>query len=245
MKRQTSDKQYQEMLDHIKKLEETNENLKKEKKQSSKLAIIGEKMSQMNHNLRNPLSIIFGNAQLIYMQAKDTKNEKNITRSENIMSAVTIMLNQINDLTSFIKGETIEFELKSLNQILNNSINLIKKPQTISIQLPERDIICKCDPSKLQIVFMNLFTNAMDAMENSGKIVVRTTETNERITIEIEDSGPEIPHEIFSKIFETLFTTKKNGTGLGLPYCKNVIEQHGGTIHANTCPTIFTITLPR
>lgn len=63
--------------------------------------------------------------------------------------------------------------------------------------------------------------------------------------IEFENSGPDIPPDIFPKIFEPLFTTKHGGTGLGLPTCKSVIEQHGGTITAKNNPTTFTIQLPK
>jgi len=233
------------MIELVKKLEDLNEKLRKEKEQSAKLAIIGERMSQINHNLRNPLNIIILNAELMTMQSKETGDKEVTKRSESILNASESMLLQIKELMNFIRGETLEMERKSLNQILANAVNLVKMPKTVSVQLPEHDIICKCDPNKLQVVFMNMLANSIEVIGDNGKIIIRSGETANDIIIEIEDSGPGIPYEILSKIFDPMFTTKKGGTGLGLPYCKNVIEQHGGTISASTNPTVFTIVLPK
>lgn len=242
---QRMQEQYQKILNLVKKLEEANENLREEKKQSAKLVLIGEKMSQMSHNLRNPLHIMMMNAELINMASKKDGNENIIAKSEAIKTASDSMLNQIEDLMNFIRGETVQLEKKPLNKILNDAVSIVKKPDTVVMQLPEKDIVCICDPHKIQVVFMNLFTNSIEAMENAGKITVRSKETNKDVIIEIEDSGKGIPPEILPRIFDPLFTTKKSGTGLGLPYCKNIIEEHGGTISANTNPTVFTITLPK
>lgn len=237
--------QYQEMIELVKKLEDVNEKLRKEKEQSAKLAIIGERMSQINHNLRNPLNIIILNAELMTIQSKEVGDKEVTKRSESILNASESMLLQIKELMNFIRGETLELERKSLNQILTNAIKLVKMPKTVLVQLPEHDIICKCDPNKLQVVFMNMLANSIEVIGDNGKIIIRSGETTNDVIIEIEDSGPGIPYEILSKIFDPMFTTKKGGTGLGLPYCKNVIEQHGGTITASTNPTVFTIILPK
>jgi two-component system sensor histidine kinase HydH len=82
-------------------------------------------------------------------------------------------------------------------------------------------------------------------MNNKGEINVRLLDKDEYIIIEIEDSGSGIPEENLEKIFDPLFTTKQTGTGLGLVTCKNIIEQHGGTISVTSPPTIFTIKLPK
>jgi signal transduction histidine kinase len=238
-------KQYQQMRNLIRKLEDTNKKLRKEKEQSAKFAIIGEKMSQLNHNLRNPLNVIMMNSEIMNIMATKSGDKNIVARSESIKNAADSMLYQIKDLMNFIKNETLELENKSLNQVLHIATSLIKKPSTVDIRLPKQDIVCKCDPDKLQVVFMNLLINAIEAMENDGKIIIRSKSIENEIVIEVEDSGPGIPCETLPKIFEVLFTTKKSGTGLGLPYCKNIIEQHGGTISANTNPTTFTITLPR
>ena len=90
-----------------------------------------------------------------------------------------------------------------------------------------------------------MITNAIEAIESKGKIDIRLIDKNDYVIIDIEDSGPGIPENILPKIFDPLFTTKQSGTGLGLPSCKNIIQQHSGIIMVKTNPTIFTIKLPK
>ncbi|MGB9003008.1 MAG: PAS domain-containing sensor histidine kinase [Nitrosotalea sp.] len=195
--------QHKEVLSLVKKLEELNEHLREEKKQSTKLVLIGEKISQMNHNLRNPLHVVMMNADLINILAKKDGNENIVAKSETIKKASDSMLVHIGDLMNFIRDETLELEKKSLNEILNDAASLVQKPGTISIQLPENDVVCRCDPHKIQVVFMNLFTNAIEAMGDVGKITVRSKETSAGVIIEVEDSGEGIPPEIVPRIFSS------------------------------------------
>jgi len=90
--------------------------------------------------------------------------------------------------------------------------------------------------------------NAVQAMNGIGNIHVRTKNEEKAIIIEIEDTGPGIPQDILSKIFEPLFTTRQIGTGLGLVSCKSIIEKHGGVITVKTRinkGTTFIIELPK
>lgn len=83
-------------------------------------------------------------------------------------------------------------------------------------------------------------------MGQDGNITIKFIEKmDDKIQIQIQNSGPVIPDDLLTKIFEPLFTTKQHGTGLGLPSCKNIVEQHYGTIHASNNPTTFTINLPK
>jgi signal transduction histidine kinase len=102
-----------------------------------------------------------------------------------------------------------------------------------------------CDSEKMQIVFSNVILNAIQAIgDNKGTINIRAKKKQNAIEIKIEDTGAGIAANIYEKIFDPLVTTKQEGTGLGLTSCKNIIEQHKGTISASNKPTTFTITLP-
>jgi signal transduction histidine kinase len=101
----------------------------------------------------------------------------------------------------------------------------------------------------LQQVFLNLFLNAVDAMPNGGTLTVRTLydAPADAIRIEIKDTGTGIDPEILGRIFRPFLTTKSKGTGLGLAICKQMIEQHGGSIGAENDPAggaLFRIGLP-
>jgi len=88
--------------------------------------------------------------------------------------------------------------------------------------------------------------NAIQAIgKKKGEILIRFSEKNDELIVEVENSGPPIPDEILPHIFESLVTTKQIGTGLGLVSCKTIIENHQGTISARNDPTVLTITIPK
>jgi len=97
----------------------------------------------------------------------------------------------------------------------------------------------------MEVVFINLLLNSIQSIDqNQGIISIRIKQINKNAIIEIEDSGSGIPDEVINDIFKPLITTKQKGTGLGLASCKNIIEQHGGSISFQNNPTIFTIAIP-
>ena len=99
---------------------------------------------------------------------------------------------------------------------------------------------------KLDTLFINIILNAFQAMEGeNGNIIIRILDKLDKIEIEIENDGPHIPNEIVSKIFEPLFTTKMQGTGLGLSGCKSIVKQHHGTVDVQPNPVVFRIILPK
>ena len=106
----------------------------------------------------------------------------------------------------------------------------------------------RCDKIKMESVFANLLLNATQAMNGNGTITITIEENDSHTKIRIKDSGSGIPDKLISKIFDPLFTTRQIGTGLGLPSCKTIIEQHGGNISLETTigvGTIFEIELPK
>jgi len=154
------------------------------------------------------------------------------------------MLRQINDVLDFVRTRPLQLEKKSLSILLESSFKS-NVPKSIKITKPENDLSLICDSKQIEIVFSNILINAVQAMENSGEIKVRIKENENDVNIEIEDSGPGIPEDKIEQIFDPLFTTKSSGTGLGLVSCKNIIEQHKGTISVKINPTIFEIILPK
>jgi len=130
--------------------------------------------------------------------------------------------------------------------MLSSLVSDIIHSDEVKVNLPENDGIILADRIKINSLFYNLITNAVQAMENKGIITIRISDkSNDEIQIEIEDDGPPIPEEDIEKIFEPLFTTKQSGTGLGLASCSNIVKQHGGTISVKNNPTTFTVILPK
>jgi two-component system sensor histidine kinase HydH len=209
-----------------------------------RLSAIGELSARVAHDLRNPLGIIKNAIELIEMSSNDQMDEKLKKRINMIKKASERMSRQITDVLDFARTRPLQLEKKSLMEILESSLKSTIT-ESVKITKPKNDVIIICDSKQLEIVFNNILINAIQAMENSGEIKVRISEDGDDVSIEIEDSGPGIPEDGIEQIFDPLFTTKSSGTGLGLVSCKNIIEQHNGTIRVRNKPTIFEIKLPK
>jgi len=234
----------EKLIDKTNQLEKANKELEKLTQRAGRLTKIGELASNLTHNLRNPLGVISSTVKIIEVTSKDSLDEKTLSRLARIADSATNMSHQIEDVLNFVRKKPLDIEKTSLLTLLQSAINNIETTERVTIHHPENEILLECDFSKLTVVFMNLITNSIQAIENTGDIHIRTIEDSGTVTIEIEDSGPGIPSELLPKIFDSLFTTKATGTGLGLAYCKSIVEQHNGTLTVKNNPTTFTIKLP-
>lgn len=213
--------------------------------QAERLSAIGELASRLAHDLRNPLSVVKGTAQLIKITNKNL-DEVTLKRIELIEKSIFRMTHQIDGVLDYVKGNPIiKKEPSSLNETIISALQTLMIPTSVTINFPKDDIRVMCDSQKMQIVFSNVILNAIQAIgDNKGTINIRAKKKQNAVEIKIEDSGPGIATSIYDKMFDPLVTTKQEGTGLGLASCKSIIEQHGGTISATNKPTTFTITLP-
>lgn len=212
-----------------------------------KLAILGELASDLSHNLRNPISIIQNTVDLMNIKYKGKLNHDILEQFSRISRSTVRMNMLIGDVLNFARTQPLLIEKHSISDIIRSSLDGIPVPDNIKIIMPENDVSLKCDSAKLEVVFYNILTNAIQSIgtKTTGEISIRLVKKEDEIQIDIQNSGPAIPDELLSKIFEPLFTTKEHGTGLGLPSCKNIIGQHHGTISVRNNPTTFTILLPK
>ncbi|WP_428324627.1 sensor histidine kinase [Nitrosopumilus sp.] len=209
-----------------------------------KLKNIGELATRLAHDLRNPLAVIQGAVNLMKTDLPNT-TESIDKRFRMIDTAIIRMTHQINDVMDFVRMSSLQIETHSLLNLLGSSVSRTPKNNSVTIELPENDINLRCDAHKLDIVFVNLLSNAIDAAKENGTIKIRFIDETSHVKIEFEDSGSPIPANVLEEMFEPLFTTKQVGTGLGLASCKNIVEQHRGEISAKTNPTIITLTLSK
>ncbi len=209
-----------------------------------KLVTIGEFAASMAHNLKNPLGAMKNSVKRIH-----THNEGNnvikyeITRVDRCINR---MSHQIEEVMNYVRTVPIAVTEESIRGILKQSIEMIDIPENVTMVIPENDIEVQCDREKIQVVFANIIRNAIDAIDSkTGNITIRLTEDNNNIIMKFEDSGPSIPEENITKIFEPLYTTRLQGTGLGLASCKNILKSHGGSITVQNNPVTFTVHLPK
>lgn len=242
---QTISNSFENMATHLKKLIETEKQLSeaKVKIKNERLTAIGELAASMAHDMKNPLATIKSSTEILKNNSKQTDELKDVVNRMN--RAIDRMSHQINDVLNFVRVTPIELQSTTLQQLLESAKTSLEIPKNISVIIPQSDLQIKCDVRKLEIVFINLFLNAIQAIgKDAGIIECSIEEKNSSAVITIQDSGPGIPDDIFSKIFDPLVSSKQKGTGLGLSTCKNVIELHNGTITAQNNPTRFIITLP-
>lgn len=221
--------------------------LKRENKKIQKLEklyTIGQMASRLAHDLRNPLTVIKSSVDMLELKSTE-KNEFTKSMYDRMKGSVKEIFYIIDDVLEFARTKELNMSESSLLKILNQSVSSFNFPNAVTIDLPQNDVKIKCDAIKLQSVFVNLFVNAMYSMNNNGKITVKIDETGTWVKISVIDSGPGIPKDILPQVFESLFTSKPSGTGLGLGICKNIVEQHNGKISVRNNPTTFTVELPK
>lgn len=212
---------------------------------AEKLYTIGKLASRLSHDLRNPLAVIKGTIDVmkVTIPEEDEIHEK-LSRMD---EAVFRMTHQIKNVLDYVKQKHAKFEKTSVYKILNSVLVDTEIPKNIKIEKIGKDIEITCDSNMMKVVFINLIVNAIQAIgDKKGEIKIQISDkAKDQIMITVEDNGPGIPDNVFSKIFEPLFTTKQEGTGLGLSSCKSIMQQHNGIISVKNNPTIFTITLPK
>lgn len=237
---------FNKMSESLKKLIETEKQLTEAQARvkSERLTTIGEIAAGMAHNMKNPLGTIRTSGEIIKRSSKGSDKEIDGVL-DRMDRAIVRMSGQIEDVLNFVRVTPLHISSVSIRTLFEGALETLEIPKNILIKLPENDFDITCDAKKLEIVFMNLILNSIQAIGRAqGIITIRAKKENQNAIIEIEDSGPGISEEMLPRLFIPLTTTKEKGTGLGLSTCKNIIKQHKGSISVKNNPTTFTIVLP-
>ncbi|OZM56900.1 hypothetical protein CIB95_09015 [Lottiidibacillus patelloidae] len=216
-----------------------------------RLAVVGELAAGIAHEIRNPLTSIKG----------FTKIVKESVDSENLKSYLDITLREIDRINTIVSEfmfiskpqEFMNLQLTNLNRVLSNCIAFMEPQANLkSIRITSyfhSEIQTKCDENQLKQVLINILQNAIEATHDSDQdieVILKETENN-KVLIQISDSGVGITEERTKKLFQPFYSTKEKGTGLGLIICKRIIELHQGTIEIKSKSnegTVVKILLP-
>jgi two-component system NtrC family sensor kinase len=233
--------------------------------QSEKMAALGLLVAGVAHEINTPMGAIHSNNDIMTRAVGKVRKllepapDKEVRRLLDILGeicrnneiATERIMNIVRSLKNFARLDEAERKKVNIHEGIESTLSLLRH------QLKNRIRIVKCFgdipeiecyPNELNQVFMNILVNAAQAIKHRGEITVKTWREGDRVKIAISDTGVGIPPENLSKVFDPGFTTKGVGlgTGLGLSVCYKIIQDHRGTIEAESSKqgTTFTISIP-
>ncbi len=219
--------------------------------QQGKMASLGILSSGVAHEINNPLGVILGYAS--YLEGKLEPDHPFYRYIHDIKRESKRCKKIVQDLLSYARTPKPNLEETDINDLLSQILEFAANHTDMHHVTVLREFASGLPPipidgDQIRQVAINLILNAGLAMQQGGRLILRTEKgDDETIKIIFDDNGSGIPEEILDKIFEPFFTTKARGTGLGLAITKQIIEQHHGTIHLTSTlgvGTVITVTLP-
>ena len=241
-----------------------------EARQSQRLAELGSMTSGLAHEIKNPLSTILLNAQLLReavldSELPDEETQRMARRLDSLVRECTRLRGILEDFLQFAGRIHLSPERVDLSEMLDEMTDFFL-PQcaaanvTQRVQRPQTPVMAEIDTKLFKQALLNLMINAVHAMESqtmsddaadapSRELMLRLEERDDdQITVHVIDTGPGIEAERLESIFHPYVSAKRGGTGLGLPTARRIIEEHGGTLVAHSevgRGSDFVVTVPR
>ena len=221
--------------------------------QSKKLAAIGTLAAGVAHELNNPLNNIHTTVQRLTKKTGEETPPFVRKGLDDIYGQTMRLTRIVGDLLQFARGREPHLRPVELRGLITGVFkHLSGSVDTSRVQfelsLHPGEIVLYADQEQLEQVFINLFTNAVDAMQGEGTLAVSAREEHDGVDIRLSDSGPGMSQETREKAFEPFYTTKPRGTGLGLAIVFNIIQKHHGRINIEShegAGTTFYISVPK
>jgi two-component system NtrC family sensor kinase len=226
--------------------------LSEELARAGRLAALGQAAANMAHQIGTPLNLISTYVQLLIQSTPPGADSLGRLRAiQDQVAKVTAVIRAALDSS---RAPAIPHERADLGNLVRRVCQMAgpmleDASVQIDVRTPDQSVELVGDPVQFELALLNLITNSIDAMGSGGKLTVRLEPVNDRLRLEIEDTGSGIPPELLAHIFDPWVTTKPHGkgSGLGLSIARQVIASHGGTIRADNRPgqgAMFTIDLP-
>jgi signal transduction histidine kinase len=224
---------------------------------SERMAAAGQIASHITHEIRNPLSSISLNTELLEEELEGGAPAARLAEARNLCRAMRREVDRLTEITEeylrFARLPRPRLEREEVNEILQGLLAFManelrdKRVTVVSDLAPDLPAI-EADENQLRQAFLNLVRNAGEAMAgHGGSLTVATRVAGGAVEVRIADTGQGIEQRDLPKVFEPFFSTKQAGTGLGLPLTQQIIQEHGGSISVESEPergTVFTVRLP-
>ena len=214
------------------------------------LATLGELATGLAHEIRNPLAGIAGVIEIVGRDLPSTSPAKAVVKD------IRLEIAQINriltDLLETARPRAPEMRLSDLNTTVEHAVMLarqqvLSKPIKIEFHRSELPLEVEHDGDQMHQVLLNLLINAVQAIEGEGKVMVETDRQNDMAIVSVADNGRGIAPHHLPNIFRPFYTTKGNGTGLGLSLARRIVQEHDGRVEVTSelgVGTRFTVALP-
>jgi signal transduction histidine kinase len=233
----------QQFNEMIQQLEENRTEIERlhqgEMARAEHLATIGELAAGLAHEIRNPLAGIAGVVEVMGRELPQASSSRTVLPE--VQSEIQHIQAILNDLLAYARPRPPEFHPADLNATVEQAVFLARQqvrttPIEITLEPDNRLPRILHDPVQVQQVVLNLLLNGIQAITNQGKIAVALRREGEHAVVRIRDNGKGISREALPKIFKPFFTTRKEGTGLGLPLAKGIVESHQGRVEVTSEP---------
>ena len=218
---------------------------------------MGELTASLAHEIKQPISAAMTNAKtcLRWLGRDQPDLTEGREAAARIVKDVTRAADVMSRISSLFKKEALQRELVDVNELIREMIVLLRSEAnrySISIRIELADDLPEvmADRVQLQQVFMNLMLNGIDAMKETnggGELTIKSEARDGHLLISVRDTGVGLPPGQADQVFRAFFTTKDNGTGMGLPISRSIIESHGGRLWAvgnSSRGATFQFTLP-
>jgi signal transduction histidine kinase len=217
---------------------------------SEKLSALARISAGIAHEIGNPLTSISSYVQILREMEFDDFTKESLNTISRHINRISDIVRQ---MSSFSKTTAPDIKPHKINGLLNSTLELVRydkrlKDININIEIPSDLPEVMVDGNQTIQIVMNIIFNAGDAMPSGGALSIKASVIDKDIEVSFRDTGPGIPEEHMSKIFDPFFSTKEKGTGLGLAVSYSMVKSFGGDITAQTAPeggAIFKVRLPR
>lgn len=218
---------------------------------AEKLAAVGTLAAGLAHEVRNPLNSALLQLAVLGRRVQRIDGAQSLLQPvlDLIASELRRLEQLVNEFLDFVHPQPLQLSATRIADLVGELMAFVAPEAealgvTVRIALDETVTEVPADPARLRQVLLNLVRNALEAMPSGGTLTLRTQATASTVDIEVEDTGPGVPDE--TPIFDAFFTTKPQGTGLGLTVVHRIVSDHGGTVRVTSRPgcTRFTVQLP-
>jgi signal transduction histidine kinase len=222
---------------------------------AERMATVGRLSLKVAHEVRNPIAAIGLNAELVGDLVKE-RGGPDMEEAATLVTAIREQVNALDAITeeylAFARFPRPQYDEDSVNEMVAALVEFVRPVAARQDSLLEATTDQTVPPmaidrTLLRQAILNLVKNGLEALGRGGKLTVSTRRVDDHVAIAIRDTGPGIALDVGKHLFEQFFTTKPQGTGLGLYISRQIIEEHGGTLRWESAPgagTTFTASLP-